>query len=109
MVQFYVLFFLIKNMILFLGTSSFYSISLIFLNQLGSDQFVMIHHIATARCYSCALGSCRMGYKTSDGEQVEREPLTSGSHHQQERWQKNGQKFQLLGERAGQHQHRLDQ
>ena len=34
-----------------------------------------------------------MGYRTSDGEQVEREPLTTGSHHQQERWQRNGKGF----------------
>ena len=39
-------FFLTKNRILLLGTSPFHYLSLIFLNQLGWDQFVMIHSIA---------------------------------------------------------------
>lgn len=96
-------------MIFFLGTSSFHSMRPVFPNQPGSDQFVMIHRIAIARCHLCALGSGRMGYETSGGEQVEREPLTACSCPQQERWKKNKQKLQLSGEQAGQHQQRLGQ
>lgn len=93
-------------MIFFLGTRSFHSISPIFFNEHGSDQFVLIFSTTAARCHLCAVGCGTMGYRTPGGEQGEREPLTAGSCNQQGRWQKE---IQLSGERLGHYQQRLGQ
>lgn len=78
-------FFSPKTRFFFPKQSSFYSISLIFFNELDSDQFVMTH--SAARFHSSTRGSNRKGYRTSDREQAERERALD--RPQQEKWQKN--------------------